>query len=267
LEEYCGTCPIPFAKPIALDGGPPLDGKMRRQATYDSSLLRTGHKYFFKVRSRTSWWADSDDSNVITFVWFEPAVAPTNLVGAAADSQVTLSWQPATLKAGSDPEMGLVYQVLRSVSGGDFVKIGEPQQAASYIDRLVINGQQYVYVVQTLTTYRGELAEGGVSKEVAVTPVDLTPPPVLTGVAAVKTDEGIKIFWDKSDTADLGGYRIYRRTADQDRYELLAEVKPQFTLFVDAKAKDGVRYYYAITAIDQATPANESEKSREATVR
>lgn len=267
LEDYCGTCPIPFAEPITLDGGTSLDGQTRRKATFDSDMLRSGHKYFFKVRSRTSWWADSNDSNIVTFVWFEPAAAPTNVAAKPADGQVALSWQPAKLKEGSTAGLGINYQVLRSVGGKDFAKIGEPQKGTSYIDRQVTNGQKYFYTVQTLTTYKGELAEGGVSKEVAVTPIDLTPPPAPTGVTAVKTDVGMKIFWDKSEAADIGGYHVYRRAADKDSHELLAKVEPQYTLFVDSKAEEGVRYYYAVTAIDQAAPANESSKSKEATVR
>lgn len=267
LEEYCGTCPIPFAEPIEVDGGSSFDGEARRRATYDSSLLRPGHKYFFKVRSRTSWWADSDDSNIVTFVWFEPAAAPTNLTAAAADSQVTLSWLPAHLAPGSDPAMGISYQVLRSLSGKDYAKIGEPQKGTSFVDRQVTNGRKYFYAVQTMTTYKDALAEGGVSKEVEVTPVDLTPPQTPTGVVAVQTGEGIKIFWDKSESAEIGEYRVYRRAADKDSYELLAKVEPPHTLYLDATAVEGVRYYYAVTAVDQAASANESQKSREATVR
>lgn len=265
LADYCGTCPISFTEPIKVDGGSSFDGEARRKASYKSSLVRPGYKYFFKVRSRTSWWADSDDSNIVTFVWFEPAAAPTNLVATAADSQVTLSWQPATLKAGSTAE-GISYQVLRSV-GQEFTKVGEPQQGTRYVDRQVTNGQKYLYKVQTLTTYKKETSEGRVSQEVAVTPIDLTPPPTPTGVTAVKTDEGIKIFWDKGEAGDIAEYRVYRRAANKDSYELLAKVEPRFTLYVDAKAAEGVRYYYAITAVDNAPTANESQKSREATVR
>jgi hypothetical protein len=267
LEDYCGTCPIPFAEPMALDGGSSLDGKTRRKATFDSDMLRSGHKYFFKVRSRTSWWADSNDSNIVTFVWFEPAAAPTNVMAKPADGEVALSWQPAKLKEDSAADLGLNYQVLRSVDGKDFAKIGEPQKGTSYTDRQVANGQKYFYTVQTLTTYKGELAEGGVSKEVTVTPIDLTPPPAPTGVTTVKTDVGMKIFWDKSEAADIGGYHVYRRAAEKDSHELLAKVEPEYTLYVDSKVEKGVRYYYAVTAIDKATPANESSKSKEATVR
>lgn len=268
LEEYCGTCPIPFTEPIEIDGGESYDGEARRKATYDTSLLKAGHKYFFKVRSRTSWWADSDDSNIVTFVWFEPADAPADLAATPADGQVTLSWQPASLEPGSDPAMGLSYQVLRSVNGKDYIKVGEPQKDTRYVDRQVTNGQKYFYAIQTMTTFKGALAEGGVSKEVTVTPVDLTPPPAPTGVTAVKTDEGVKIFWDKSESGDIGEYRVYRRAADKESYELLGKVEPQYTLFLDSKAAaDGVRYYYSVTAVDQAASSNESRKSKEATVR
>ena len=266
LEDYCGTCPVPFLQPITVDGGAPLDGKVRRKVTYDSNLLRPGNKYFFKVRSRNSWFADSADSNIITFVWFAPAAATEIVTAVPGDRQISLTWLPVALKtAGTD--MAVKYQVLRSPDGKDFAKIGDPLSATSYLDRQVTNGQKYVYSVQTLSEYKNELAQGGISKEVTATSINLTPPLTPTGVTTVRTDAGIKIFWDRSDAPDLAGYTIYRRTAEQDSYEILGKVEPIYNLFVDTKADEGVRYYYAITAFDGATPANESSKSKEATIR
>lgn len=266
LEDYCGSCPVPFAEPVMVNGGSPMDGETRRKVTFDSNLLRSGHKYFFKVRSRTSWFADSADSNIITLVWFDPAPAPGKVTAVPGDRQISLAWQPVALKtAGKD--LAIKYQVLRSLDGKEFTKIGDPLAATSYIDRQVRNGQKYLYSVQTLTGYKNELAEGGVSKEVATSPIDLTPPVAPTGVTAVRTDAGIKVFWDRSDAPDLAGYRVYRRAANKDTYEMLGKVEPTFTLFVDTKAGEDVRYYYAITAVDGATPANESNKSKEATIR
>jgi hypothetical protein len=266
LADYCPSCPIPFTEPIGVSGGSPMDGKTRRKVTYDSFLLRPGHKYFYKVRSRTSWFADSADSNIITFVWFEPAIAPGAVTAKPGDRQVTLTWQPVAMKTGAK-DMVVKYQVLRGAGGKEFTKIGEPLAATSYIDRQVSNGQKYFYTVQTLTVYKDELAEGGVSKEVEALPVDLTPPPSPTGVTAVQTAAGIKVFWERSDAPDLAGYKVYRRTAEKDSYEMIGTVAPEYTLFVDAKASESVRYYYAITALDGATPANESSKSKEVTVR
>jgi hypothetical protein len=266
LEDYCGSCPIPFTEPVTVGGGSPLDGQTRRKVSYDSNLLRSGHKYFFKVRSRTSWFADSADSNVITLVWFDPAAATGKVTAVPGDRQVSLAWQPVTLKtAGKD--LLVKYQVLRSLDGKDFTKTGDPLVATSYLDRQVSNGQKYFYSVQTMTEYKNELAQGGVSKEVATTPIDLTPPVPPTGVSAVRTEVGIKVFWDRNDDADLAGYRVYRRVADQDEYQMLGNVDPTHTLYVDSKASESVRYYYTVTALDGATPANESRKSKEATIR
>ncbi len=268
VDEYCKGCPIPFTEPMQLDGGSPFDGKVRRKATYTTSLLRSGHKYFFKVRSRAGWWADSGDSNIVSFIWFQPAAAPQNLKAAAGDRQITLSWQAVTSHLdGRRVDLPIRYQVFRSIGGRGFAKIGSLTKETQYVDRRVRNGQKYFYTVKTMMIYKNEPVSGSVSKEVAATPVDLTAPLPPRGVTAVRTAVGIKIFWDRSEAADFGGYRIYRRGADQDEYELLGKVEKEYTLFVDRNADTSKRYYYAVTAIDQASPPNESEKSQEATIR
>ena len=75
LNDYCPTCPIPFNEPIQVAGGL-VDPESNRQGTYETSLLRSGHKYFFKVHARTSWWAASPDSNIVSFIWHTPAKGP-----------------------------------------------------------------------------------------------------------------------------------------------------------------------------------------------
>ncbi|MBU1565918.1 MAG: hypothetical protein KJ630_09855, partial [Proteobacteria bacterium] len=268
IEDYCAACPIPFGEPMEIGGGPPFDGKIRRKASYEFSLLRAGYKYFFKVRSRTSWWADSADSNIITFVWFQPAAAPEGVTATAGDRQVVLKWQPVTLLVDGSPVEGVMkYQVLRSIGGKDFERLGEPVAATDYVDRQVSNGLEYFYIIRSMMVLKDDLVSGRVSKAVAATPLDLNPPPTPMGVTVVRTSVGIKIFWDKSAATDLGGYRVYRRAAGKDSYELLGDVESIYTLFVDSKAGDSVQYYYAVTAFDQATPPNESKKSTEATAR
>ncbi|MCP3889448.1 MAG: hypothetical protein GY702_11340 [Desulfobulbaceae bacterium] len=268
LEEYCGGCPVPFGEPIELAGGASVDGEQRRTATYVSSMVQSGYKYFFKVRSRSSWLAASGDSNIITFVWYQPAAAPEGVAVSSGDRQVSFKWQPVTLLSdGTALDKPIKYQVLRSDGGKGLVKVGEPITGTSFVDKQVRNGQKYFYAVQSLMQYQDEFIVGGTSKEIGALPVDLTPPLPPSGVTAVATSVGVKIFWDKSDTADLGGYIVYKRAANKDSYELLGKVESEFSLFVDRSTNNGVRRYYAVTAIDRATPPNESDKSREATVR
>ncbi len=268
IDQYCGNCPIPFAEPLDIPGGVPVDGEMRRRGSYKSALLKSGHKYFFKVRSRTSWWASSNDSNVVSFLWFEPAAAPENVTAVPGDSEITLSWNSVTKRIDGQPvQKPIKYQVLRSAGGKDFEKIGELLTSTQFVDRQVRNGQKYFYTVQSKLAHGDEFVDGGVSEDVASTPVDMTPPTPPAGVTAVWTSGGVKIFWDKSSVVDIGGYRVYRREADKDTYKLLGNVDPAYTIFVDTQAEDSKRYYWAVTAIDQAKPVNESEKSREATIR
>lgn len=267
LADYCGSCPIPFGKPIEVGGGVPFDGKQRRTVTYDGGSLKYGHKYFFKVKSRSSWLADSGDSNIISFTWNQQAPAPQGLQAVAGDRQVSLSWQPVTSFADGQPLVGTIsYQVLRS-TGGPFEKIGGQLSTTKFNDRQVRNGGKYVYTVQSLLTQENELILGKISQEVAANPVDKTPPLPPAGVTAVRTGVGVKVFWEKSDATDIAGYIVYRRSADEEQYSRLGTVEPEYTLFVDREASEEVRYYYAITAIDTSSPPNESSKSREATVR
>ncbi len=268
LEDYCGTCPIPFGEPIEIDGGSPVDGKIRKKASYELSLLRPGYKYFVKVRSRTSWWADSGDSNIVSFVWYQPAAAPQGVTATPGDGQVSLTWQPVIPPTDeSGVTMGMQYLVLRSADGKDFQPLGQPVATTEYVDRQVRNGVQYFYAIQSMMVYQGELINGGISEVVAATPIDLDPPVSPLAVTVVQTGVGIKVFWERNPAADIGGYRIYRRAADADNYEQIGAVSAEYTLFLDTNAKEDVRYYYAITAIDQATPPNESKKSPEATLR
>jgi fibronectin type 3 domain-containing protein len=268
LADFCENCPIPFGKPVEVGGGVPFDGKIRRTVTYDFGALRYGHKYFFKVKSRASWLAASGDSNIVSFTWLEQAAAPQNLKAMAGDRQVSLSWQPVTTFADGKSLTGPAsYQVMRSVGGADFEKIGSLTGEAKYVDRQVRNGVKYFYAVQTMFTHEGEQVAGKTSEKVTAIPLDQTAPLPPTGVTAVRTGVGIKIFWDKSEAEDLGGYLVYRRSANEDKYTRLGKVEPEYNLFVDREAGEEVRYYYAVTAIDTSTPPNESNKSREATVR
>jgi hypothetical protein len=268
LDEYCSNCPIPFADPIEVTGGATVDGEQRRRANYRFPELKSGYKYFFKVTSRTSWLAASPDSNIITFVRLEPAAAPQGLMASSGDRRIALKWQPVvSLADGSPLEYPIKYQVFRSDGGKDFVTLGEAQEETGFVDRQVRNGQKYFYAVQSMLLYQDELVAGDRSEEVSAMSVDLTPPSPPSGVTAIRTGVGIKIFWDKSDAEDLGGYRVYRRAANTDSYQLLGKVEPEYTLYDDRSVDGSVRYYYAVTAIDLADKPNESDKSREATVR
>ncbi len=267
LADYCGTCPVPFGEPLDLPGGQNTV-ETRRKGKYQESLLRTGHRYFYKIRSRTSWWASSKDSNIVSFTWHIPAKAPEGLVLTSEGKHLVLSWKPVTLLLdGTTASAPLKYQVLRSIGGKGFKNLGKPRSKVSYVDKDVEKGNKYFYKVQSVMDVEGELAKGGVSKVVNAVPKDVTPPMVVMGVTAVRTSSGIKVIWDPGSDADLAGYRVYRRTGKEKDWQLLGDVGLSYTIFVDDDVPEGAKVFYSVSAVDEAEPANESLKSDEATLR
>jgi len=268
LDEVCGNCPIPFSPPVEVPGGLTYDGVKRRTASYSDSFLKPRHKYFFKVRSRVSWWASSDDSNIVSFVWFTPPEAPENLRSIAGDGLIRINWSPVTkLVDGTSPKLPVRYQLQRSVAGKPFQNMGKPSARTSYIDRQVELGQKYFYRVQSLLEYEGEYSRGGISDEVLAVPVDLTPPPAPASLGATRVADGIKLYWEQVTTEDLQGYRVYRRKYNETELVLIAEVDKGEIGYVDTDAGKSTKYYYAVTAIDSEVPPNESDFSIEVTPR
>jgi hypothetical protein len=267
LANYCATCPIAFGEPVIVPGGT-IGAESRRQGSYESALLRSGEKYFFKVRSRTSWWSASPDSNIITFVWHMPAKAPEGLKLKEGDRSVHLQWQPVTqLMDGQKLDLPVKYQVLRSADGKVFAEVGAAGKETNYTDGSLQNGQSYSYKVQSVLQIAGNTVGGGMSAVATAVPVDLTPPETPAGVRVVNTGKGVKIIWEPVNASDLQGYYVYRRAAAQQKSERIGDVKAIHTIFDDNKLVAEGQYYYSVTAYDKMKPANESKPSAEVTGR
>ena len=267
LKDYCANCPIPFADPVEQPGGLTTEDGKARMAIFTMADLKPGYKYFFKVRSRTSWFAQSADSNIVTFIWQVPARAPEGLTATVGNRQITLKWQPVTmLRDGNPVSVPLQYQIMRSSAGNKPEEIGIVDGETTFVDRNVALKEKYSYQVQTQMLVGKEVVAGGMST-VSTLSADITPPEPPTGVTAIETDMGIKVLWEKSGAEDLSGYRVYRRTAAAKEAVLIGEVEPVYTLFVDTEREQGQQYYYSVTALDQGSPANESQRSTEATTR
>ena len=267
LNDYCPTCPIPFNEPVLVAGGL-VDPENSRQGTYETSLLRSGHKYFFKVNARTSWWAASADSNIVSFVWNTPAKGPAGLTVTAADTSATIKWQPvSTLMDGKQTDYPISYQVQRSKDNKTFAAIGDVTEETKFTDNSLLNGETYYFKVQSILNVDGNVISSGISDSVSVVPVDQTAPSAPTGVTAVQTSAGIKIFWEKSHDADVKGYRIHRRGGKDAVAVKIGEVAGVYAIFEDTNVDASTSYYYTVTAFDKAEPANESVASREASIR
>jgi hypothetical protein len=112
-----------------------------------------------------------------------------------------------------------------------------------------------------------ELA-GPLSAPVRVEVLDVFPPAVPAGLAAVATaatagsEAAIDLSWQPDAEPDLAGYIVYRREGRQS-WQRISPPQPLVgPAFHDARIQPGHTYRYAVTAIDQG--GHESARSAEA---
>jgi len=86
---------------------------------------------------------------------------------------------------------------------------------------------------------------------------DEEPPAVPRGVASITGDEEIYLQWYPNSEKDLAGYNVYRAYTATGYFDLIETVSTPY--FVDYYVTNGVTYYYAVSAFDDAE--NESELS------
>jgi hypothetical protein len=152
----------------------------------------------------------------------------------------------------------------------------EPMQAPDRtLDKTIRFGATYEYRAQRVArvTVGGKTLElaGPLSDPVRVEAIDVFPPAVPTGLAAVATaadssaGPSIDLSWQPIAEADLAGYAVYRRESDQatGTWQRISPAQPVVGPgFHDPQVQAGHTYRYAVTAIDQG--GHESTRSVEA---
>jgi hypothetical protein len=122
-------------------------------------------------------------------------------------------------------------------------------------------GTEECFTVRAVEKSGTAMLESEASAPVCVTPRDTFPPAAPKGVSIVAGPGTINLSWDGSTAPDLAGYLVLRGEAPGDTLQPLTPAPITATNFEDKTAKPGVRYAYAIVAVDRATPPNQSAPS------
>lgn len=191
----------------------------------------------------------------IVSVPLEATPEPPGDAAATYDEQtLTLTWTAVT----SAPAY-LVYRV------GDASPNDTPLHAArlttTKFEQPVAFGKRACFVVRSVLGTAPVAVESGPSAEACVTPADTFPPPAPSGLVALASPGSINLSWDAVTAADLAGYIVLRGDGSGDRLQPLMTSPVTGTSFNDDTAKAGVRYFYAVVAVDKAVPANRSNES------
>jgi len=138
------------------------------------------------------------------------------------------------------------------------------------LDKQIRFGQTYEYSAQRVTrvivgNQTLELA-GPLSAPIRVEVVDIFPPAIPTGLAAVATAEAtgasIDLSWQPDADTDLAGYIVYRREGEAPWQRISPPEPVPAPAFHDAQTQPGHTYHYAVSSIDQG--GHESPRSAEA---
>lgn len=121
--------------------------------------------------------------------------------------------------------------------------------------------EERCYVVRTVRTYLNVSIESAAEGPRCETPIDTFPPAAPTGLRLVVIPGAINLIWDANKEPDLAGYVVLRGEAPGDTLRALTPAPIGETSYRDTTVKPGVRYVYAIVAVDKAAAPNTSAQS------
>lgn len=191
-----------------------------------------------------------------------PPLAPPQAVSAAATAEgIRLSWRPPpeTVRAR--------YNVYRASAGEPFGERplnAEPLASSEFLDQAVTVGSAYRYAVRTAQEPGPPFRESDSSPVVTVVAADRFPPAPPTRVVAVQEGAAVRVLWNPSPDRDVAGYNVHRRVAEGAWAKLAGPVRE--TTYLDRDPPAGSLIAYRVTAVDAASPPNESEPSEPAEV-
>jgi hypothetical protein len=224
-------------------------------------------------------------SNAAAVVAGEAPAAVTGLTAQVSKAGVTLRWTPAeeTVPSAIRLRRTLLTPLAAKMKESPLAPQPEPLEQNLIVeaqagppdralDRSVRFGEVYAYRAERVArvSLDGKTVElaGPLSEPLRVEVMDVFPPAVPTGLAAVATaasadtKASIDLSWQPDTEADLAGYAVYRREGQGDRRRISPAQPVAGPAFHDAQVETGRTYNYAVTAIDLG--GHESARSAEA---
>lgn len=201
------------------------------------------------------------------FLLIEPAARialPPTLISTdreVSEDAITITWQPPAANIdGSTPVNLLGYNVYR-VSESENVDSQSPitdslVSGTQYQDKNFKFGERYRYVVRAVSLgTEGGHVESLNSNSILVSPKDTFPPSAPSAITVAAAPGRLSIFFPVNPEGDIAGYNIYRSTdpdLEKSKWNKLNATPLTKTTFQDDKVEAGRRYYYYLTAVDQA---------------
>ena len=242
------TTPVPL--PAVVDPAKPA-----APAAAATDLPSAVAKRIYIIRSVARGGRSGQPSARIEIPLVDPPPPPSSVAAKFTESAVTLAWTPPA----GEPTTPLASNVY--VPDGGAPLNAAPLTTPAFERQGIEFGKEECFVVRTVVKIGSVEVESAPSERACVTPSDVFPPAAPKGLSAIAGSGVISLIWDASTEPDLAGYLVLRGEVPGDTLQPLTPSPIRDTTFRDTTAKPGVRYVYAIVAVDGATPPNTSAQS------
>jgi hypothetical protein len=226
-------------------------------------------------------------SNRVALPLIDAPPPPAEVRVSHVEAEVTIGWTPApgarqrvqrpaepgelaarSLAPSIVPTTYNVYRVTRA-AGGEQVSTQPlnptPVEGMGFSYGPITLGAEGCYQVRAMRVYGNARLESTPSATACTTFTDTFAPPPPANLAAVGSEGGVSLIWDPSPGADVAGYLVLRgELGAAGAPATLAPITAQpirDSTYRDDTPRRGLRYVYAVIAVDGATPPNRSAES------
>jgi hypothetical protein len=188
-----------------------------------------------------------------------PLAAPTAVNVSYTEKAVVVRWTPPVAEPDGPPVAFNIYR-----SDADAAPLNTSPSAGIEFEHGGLEfGKEQCYVVRGVQSIQNVSIETEPSAKTCVTPTDTFAPQAPRDVRAVAEPGAINLVWEPNTEADLAGYIVWRGEAPGDTLVPITSQPIRDASYRDTDVKPGVRYIYAVVAVDSATPRNSSAQARQ----
>jgi hypothetical protein len=220
----------------------------------------------YAIRGRSSRGQAGQPSDRVTLPLTPLPSAPTDVMVTFTETSVGVRWTPppveGLLEAFAPPP---VYNLYAATGTAPLNAV--PLKVASFERPGVSFGSEECFVVRSAVVMGNLTIESPASPPACVTPVDTFAPTAPKELVANATEGALNLLWAANTESDLAGYVVLRGEAPGDKLQAITATPITDTTYSDKTVTPGVRYVYAIVAVDRATNTSPQSNRVEETAR